>query len=612
MKNGAKPIPHTRVRITDGFWKSRQDINRDVTLLAVYERFKETGRFDALKCLWRECDGEEKKPHPFWDSDVAKWIEGAALVMREEPSPKLRKICDGIIDDIIANQGADGYINSYMSTVEPELRFKERDRHELYCAGHLMEAAVAYCETTGDRRLLDAVCRYADYIELRFKILRDTDFVTPGHEEIEIALFKLYECTGERRYYDLAVFFIEERGRNDLPIGTATLEYNQSHAPVREQRRAVGHAVRATYLYTAMATLAEYTGDSELVSACKEIFDDIVTKKMYITGGIGSSASGEAFTVDYDLPNVLSYSESCAAMGLIFFANRLLALDIDSKYADLIERVLYNNFLSVTSLDGRSFFYTNPLEVIPYLYYKDTVSRYYKIKYPKPSRSEVFKTSCCPSNVVRVVPTLGGLIFGEREDTLYLHQYMSCETFVRQKGKDVRVTVKTDFPTTGKVTVKASGGELSLAVRIPSWHKGGEWKTQHGYAHMTVNDGEQVTLNFDMTPYFVEANPRVLFAAGKCAVCRGPVVYCSESVDNGELLRQTLIDPTSPVTVLDSEGFGAPPLTVGGYRRVGCEESLYTSSITSTLVPVTLKLIPYHAFSNRGECEMLLWHNLKR
>ena len=612
MKNGAKPIPHYRARITDGFWRSRQELNRDVTIYAVYDRFKETGRFDALKCLWKEEDGEESKPHHFWDSDVAKWIEGAALILRTHKSEKLEELCDSLIEDIVTNQGEDGYFNSYMSVAEPELRFKERDRHELYCAGHLMEAAVAYYESTGKRRLLDAMCRFADYIELRFKLLRDTDFITPGHEEIEIALFKLYECTGEHRYYELAEFFIEQRGRADRPIGVATLEYNQSHAPVRKQRRAVGHAVRATYLYTAMATLAGYTGDEELIFACRDIFDDIATKKMYVTGGIGSSASGEAFTVDYDLPNVMAYSESCAAMGLIFFAQRMLALESDSKYSDVIERVLYNNFLSVTSLDGKSFFYTNPLEVMPYLYYKDTVSSFYKIKYPKPSRAEVFKTSCCPSNIVRVVPTLQELIFGEGEDRLYLHQYISSECDTVQRGKSLHVTVKTDFPTSGKVRVSVQGGELSLAVRIPSWHKGNEWKTQHGYAYMTVKEGEEVTFSFDMTPYFVEANPRSLYTAGKCAVCRGPVVYCSESVDNGELLRNTQIDPTSPIELCDDEGYAAPTLTVGGYRRVGCDGELYTQGITSELVPTRLKLIPYHAFANRGECEMLLWHNVRR
>ena len=614
MKNASKPIPFTNAKITDGFWRARQELNSKVTIGAVYDRFKETGRFDALRCDWREGDEEKLRPHFFWDSDVAKWIEGASYILRTESRPELEKICDEAIEQIIKNQGEDGYFNVYFTVVEPERRFADRDKHELYCAGHLMEAAVAYYEATGKRKFLDAMCRFADYIELRFKTRRDTEFITPGHQEIELALFRLFDATGERRYFELAEFFINERGPHDKPLSpTASQAYNQSHLPVREQRTAVGHAVRAAYLYAAMAELCKRSGEEALFDACDALFDNISKKKMYITGGVGSSASGEAYTVDYDLPNILSYSESCAGMGLIFFASRMLSIDCNSKYSDVIERVLYNVFLCCTSIDGRSFFYTNPLEVIPYLSYKDNISEYYKIKYPKPTRSEVFKTSCCPSNVVRVVPKLSELIFSENDERVYIHQYISSEAEVIRSGKKIKLKIQTDYPKSGKITVWADGGDVDIAIRIPAWHKGYKGECIKGYALISLADGVPFELELDMSVRILEANPRVLFAANKCAVMRGPVVYCSESVDNGELLRNVRLDLSSPMTVdTVPEGYSAPTISAKGFRRTADEGSplYFEGDMSEEQVP--LRLIPYHAFSNRGECEMLVWMGYKK
>ncbi len=610
MKAKIRPIPFYKTEITDGFWKERQRVNREVTLYSVRDRFKETGRFDAFKCDWRE--GEPNKPHFFWDSDIAKWIEGVANVCRRDPDPELIRECDDVIDQVVKNQGEDGYFNIYFTVVDPERRFVDRDKHELYCAGHLFEAAVAYYEATGKRKLLDAMCKYADYIEQRFKIDRDTGFKTSGHEEIELALFKLYECTGERRYFELAEFFINERGPDDVPLGpTASMRYNQSHLPVRQQREAVGHAVRATYLYSAMADLCAYTGDDELFEACDALFDNITKKRMYVTGGIGSSASGEALTRDYDLPNILSYSESCAGMGLIFFANRMLSLKPDSKYADVVERVMYNNLLCSTSIDGKSFFYTNPLETIPYLSYKDNITEYYKIKYPKPTRSEVFKTSCCPSNIVRVISSLENLIWGEDEERLYVHQFISAQTTLVRDGKDVTVTMRTDFPRSGKVEISVSGAPLKLAVRIPSWAKGNYGKTQHGYAFITLSDGESTVFSFDMEPRIVEARDEVLFASYKCCVMRGPVVYCAESVDNGEKIRNLLFDPTADISEDYTGEYHSPVLhTVGWRKSTPSDASLYSDGITDVRkAPITL--IPYYAFANRGENEMSVWLRYK-
>ncbi|MBQ9116931.1 MAG: glycoside hydrolase family 127 protein, partial [Clostridia bacterium] len=388
MKATMKTVDFAKTRITGGFWKKKQDMVRNTTVKAVYDRFCDTGRFDAFKFDWKE--GMPNKPHIFWDSDVAKWIEGVAYLTEIKREPKLEKIVDETVELIEKNQDENGYFNIYFTVIEPQRRFQTRNDHELYCAGHLMEAAVAYYKATGKRKFLDCMCKYADYIEKRFKIDRDTGFTTPGHEEIELALVRLYEATGEKRYLDLATFFVDERGSKDEPFANwANSKYCQAHLPVREQTTAEGHAVRAVYLYCAMADLALRNGDAELKKACETIFSDIIEKKMYITGGIGSSSVGEAFTVAYDLSNLLAYTESCAALGLALFANRMLNMDADSRYSDTIERVLYNGFMSSTSLDGKSFFYENPLEVIPYLHTRDTSKNNRSMHWPQMTRSEV-------------------------------------------------------------------------------------------------------------------------------------------------------------------------------------------------------------------------------
>lgn len=604
-------VDFKNTKIRSGFWRVKQDMARNATVRAVYDRFYDTGRIEAMACNWRE--GMDKKPHVFWDSDVAKWLEGAAYILAEKDDPSLRALCEKIIDDIIENQGDDGYYNVYYTVVDPKGRFTIRDHHELYCAGHLIEAAVAYYECTGERRFLDAMCRYADYIEKRFKIDRDTAFITPGHEEIELALVRLYECTGECRYLELSEYFLNERGANDDPTITdwATHAYNQSHMPVREQRTAEGHAVRATYLYTAMAHVAHHTADEELLCACRAIFDDIVNRKMYVTGGIGSAACGEAFTVDYDLPNLLAYSESCAAIGLIFFASRMLEHYPDSKYSDVIERALYNGFLSSVSLDGCSFFYENPLETMPYLATKDKTASNHLIKYPRFSRMEVFNCSCCPPNIVRFIPSVANLIYGDDGETLYVHQFVDSETEIKRESGKVVIEQSTRYPADGKVVLTVKEGSTRLAVRIPGWYNGYSGDTVNGYAYFDVKAGDSLEFNFEMTPYLVEANTHSLFTAGKCALMRGPVVYCSESVDNGAGIRNIKLSPDSKYELEWVDEYGVPAIKTTGYRRPDTDGApLYTAGI-SKLDKIDVRMIPYFAFANRGESEMLVWHQIK-
>lgn len=605
-----KTVDFSKTEITGGFWKQKQEMVRKTSIKAVYDRFKDTGRFDAFKCDWKE--GIPLKPHYFWDSDVAKWIEGVAYITEKKKSPRLEKLADETIDLIEKNQGDDGYFNIYFTVVDPESRFKNRDWHELYCAGHLMEAAVAYYKATGKRKLLDVMCKYADYIEKRFKIDKDTGFTTPGHEEIELALVRLYEATGEKRYLELSEFFINTRGTQDeINPGWMNKSYNQSHLPVREQTTAEGHAVRAVYLYCGMADIAYHTGEEELKKACETLFDNIVEKRMYITGGIGSSSCGEAFTEDYDLSNLLAYTETCAALGLALFANRMLRFEADSKYSDTVERVIYNGFMSSTSLDGKSFFYENPLEIIPYLHTRDKSNNNRSIHWPQMQRSEVFGCSCCPPNIVRFIPSIANMLYTDDGETLYVHQFMQSRTEIERDGKVLTVEQKTKYPENGKVEIKISGGDTRVAVRIPGWYDGYEGETVKGYAYFDVKDGQTLTFDFKMRVKLIEARPEAVFDCGKFAVMRGPVVYCMEAADNGEILRDIRLSSRSRFKYGKHEELGVPKLTVKAYRRKRDERSPMYYERKEELVEIEATLIPYYAFANRGAMEMQVWHFVK-
>ena len=595
-------INFKNTEITGGFWKKKQDMVRKTTVYAVYDRFVETGRFDAFKFDWKE--GMPLRPHYFWDSDVAKWIESASYILAKHRDAKLEKIIDKTVDLIAKNQGADGYFNIYFTVVEPEARFTDRSKHELYCAGHLIEAAVAYYEATGKRKFLDAMIRCADYIYERFYVKKDTPFATPGHEEIELALVKLHKCTGDEKYLTLSKYFIDERGKENEPN-------NQSHLPVRDQTEAVGHCVRAGYLYSGMADVAKLTGDEELKRACEAIFDDIVNKKMYVTGGIGSTSSGEAFTAPYDLPNLVAYSESCAAIALAFFASRMLDLDVDSKYSDVIERVIYNGFMSSTSLDGKSFFYVNPLEIIPYLPSRENGTGYGRsMRFPDTRRKEVFSCSCCPPNVVRFIPSIADLLYSDDGETLYVHQYMQSKTTLSRGSATLKISQTTRYPESGRVKIKVEGGSTKVAVRVPFWCEK-KFDTVKGYAYFSVKDGETLTLDFGMPTRLIEAKSDVVLDCGKYAVMRGPVVYCMEGVDNECHLRDVRIDSRAAFKVGKDETLEVPTLTVRAYRREDDENAPLYSVMRRKFVAFDAKFIPYYAFANRGESEMTVWVNIK-
>lgn len=597
-------IEFSDVKITGGYWKARQDINRSVTLKAVYDRFNETGRFEALKCDLR--DGDTNIPHIFWDSDVAKWIEGASYILHSEKNDQAVEIIENAIDLIVKNSDENGYFNSHFLVAEKENRFRLRECHELYCAGHLIEAAVAYYELTGKDRFLNAVKKYADYIERAFKIDNTAAFITPGHPEIELALVRLYKATGEKHYIELAKYFIDKRGNCDEPgiyTDWANEYYSQDEIPVRERKTAEGHCVRALYLMCAAADIAYIYKDNDLKTACERFFDSIVNKRMYITGGVGSSNIGESFTIDYDLPNRTAYAETCAAISLAMFAERMLKFGADSRYSDIIERTMYNGIMSGISLDGKSFFYENPLEIDPDFNNINTSTKV-KERFPITQRVEVFDCSCCPPNIMRFAASISGLIYGFDDNTVYINQYINSEGDVN----GIKISQKTDYPNNGKITVSCNSNKKQIAFRIPCWCKSfninKKYSIKNGYAYVDLDSEENIELELDMPVRIISANRRIHSDAGRIAVMRGPVVYCAEGIDNGADIKSIALPAESVFELAESE-FLLPILKTEAYRPFENDSLYYEAVDDYEKIPLTL--IPYYAFANRGESEMQVW-----
>ena len=542
----------------------------------------------------------------FQDSDVAKWLEGAAYILNFKDDETVTAIIENAIDCIIENSDENGYFNSHFLVTEQNNRFRNRSCHELYCAGHLIEAAVAYYEITGTERFLKAMCKFADYIERVFRIEKSAAFTTPGHPELELALMRLYKATGEKRYADLAKYFIDEHGKHSEEknyIACFNEYYNQDDVPIKDRETAEGHCVRALYLMCGAADVAQEYGDKELRSACERFFDNIVHKRMYITGGVGSSYIGEAFTVDYDLPNKTAYAETCAAIALAMFSSRMLKFGADSKYADIVERTIYNGVMSGVSLDGKSFFYENPLEIDPDFNNINTSTKQ-KEHFPITQRLEVFGCSCCPPNILRFVASVAGFLYGFDEDTVYVHQYMDSKA----QTDSIRITQKTEYPKNGRITIKCDSDKKYIALRIPAWcknfHINRNFAMKNGYAYIAVDGCGEIELELDMPVSFIAANRRVHEDAGRIAIMRGPVVYCIEGVDNGEDLKSILLDASARFEVQDGE-FLLPTLRTKAYRP-NETESLY-QEVNDDYEEIPLTLIPYYAFANRGETEMQVW-----
>lgn len=569
----------------------------------------------------------------FQDSDFSKWIEAVGYSLTQHPDPELEKIADGAIDIVCAAQQEDGYLDTYYIINGKDKIFSNlRDHHELYCFGHLAEGAVAYYQATGKDKLLKAAERFADYIYNYFGEEEGKCKGYPGHEIAEMALVRLYEATGNRKYLDLSSFFVEQRGTRPYYFDTeghprASIReeegglryaYNQAHLPVREQDEAVGHAVRAVYLYSGMADVARLKKDDSLYHACERLWDNIVNKKMYITGGIGATHMGEAFSFDYDLPNDTAYAETCASIGLVFFARRMLEIKPDAKYANVMERALYNGILSGMALDGKSFFYVNPLEVNPEACHKD--ERKFHVK---PVRQKWFGCACCPPNLARLLSSIGSYAYTETEDTLFVHLYMGSVLTKRVQETMVDVAIASQFPWDGDVEIKvrAEGSAFKLALRLPDWcdeyrlSDADEYETveRDGYLYITKEWTEEDTikLSFPMKAQFMASSSAVRENIQKAALVRGPIVYCLEEVDNGRDLHKLSINPDTSFSIVEEEikGVAVKKIQAEGMRKSEDTESsgLYHPLKPAAKQKVLLTYVPYYTWANRGENEMQVW-----
>lgn len=577
-----------------GFFGTLKKQNADVTVYNVYKRFCETGRFKAL-----DLERTDPPAHIFFDSDVAKWIESAAYVIRDFGDTRLVGYCDDAIDRIAAHQRPDGYFNSYFQVYEPENILVKRMEHELYCAGHLIEAAVAYYEATGKDKLLKCMKRYADLI---CKVFAEgtAAFATCGHPEIELALARLFRCTGDRKYLEAAERFVRKRGTAEEPSYEGTFSaYEQSHKPLLLQEDAVGHAVRALYLYAGAADVAYEKNDKELKSALERLYRSVTEKRMYVTGGVGSTYYGEAFTYDYDLPNETAYAETCAGIALMMFCRRMAAFGPDYRYADTIERALYNNVLSGISMDGKSFFYVNPLEASAADYAYNN-SLYKPLNKPILERKEVFDCSCCPPNISRLIGNIGEFIFSEYADAIYIDQLISAV----YHGEDTTVEVTSGLPFSGKVSVRVKG-DKPVYMRLPAWATAFETdvkaKTAEPYYVKIPGKAE---FTFEMKPRFVYA-PAVPADMGRKAITYGPMVLCAESADNGSGLRNVVVKEKGLNECKISYGGGFFRVDVPAKRYISDGE-LYTYDKPKK-EDITLHLIPYYQWANRGPNDMQIW-----
>ena len=643
----------TDTKINNGFWKERKELNKSVSLYAVLKSFEDTGR---IRALTGDNDPVKERPHIFWESDLAKLMEGAFFSMQQEKDEKLEQICDSIIDKIIANQEEDGYLNYFFTKHEPNNKFTNlRDRHELYCAGHLLESAIEHHKATGNSKFLDALERYIDHIISKFGTEEGKMRGYPGHQEIELALVKAYEYTNKKKYLDLATYFIEERGKTDpnhkhyfineneilkknsqkldyskLPSNLRDfvdfylakdesvfkdLEYWQAHKEPIKQNTAEGHSVRALYMFTAMADIARINNNNDLLKTCKQLWRNIVDKRMYIHSGVGSAHIGERFSFDYDLPNDMAFAETCATIALIYFANRLSKIEINSEHADIIENSFYNLILASTSQDGKGFFYDNYLECNPgYLHFQD---RRHGI------RDEYHICSCCPPNIARLIASMDMYIYNTYQNSLVVDQYISSKLDLSDKEQGLKIIQTSEFPYKGYSEIKilnSNNKETIIYFRIPSWDQktkiliNGEeinYKTFNGYAkiYRKWKSGDKIELKFDFTPRFVRTNPNVRYNIRKASIFRGPILYCLEEIDNGKNLNRFVIDSNNSFKEkedkINSENIIS--LSINGSKFDDTNE-LYIKD-KPKLSDAYLKFIPYYLWSNRGENEMLVWVN---
>lgn len=645
--NVTQSLSWKNVKITGGFFKKWQDTNASATADAIYDRFYETGRIDAMKLEWKE--GMENKPHVYWDSDVAKWMEGVAYLLNDYEKPDAADKLENIISLIEKAQDETGYFNSYFLTVEPQNRFIDRTAHELYTAGHLIEAAVAHFEATGSRRFLDMMCRYADLIENVFLIQKSAPYASPGHQELELALVRLWEATGEQRYLNLSKHFVDVRGTDPrdkvfsvingtapaYPLLRCQLTYSdtyaQDDAPARNLPAAAGHAVRAMYFYSAMADIAREYKDTELFTSCLRLWNDHSTKKMYVTGGVSADRHGEAIGAPYHLPNAASYAETCASIAMVYFAQRMFSIEQDSQFTDIIERQIFNGTISGLSIDGKAFFYDNALQSSPKMNdFNKSVNNNNAL--PIYRRQRLFECSCCPPNIFRFIASISQYIYSVNQDTLYINQYIENRSAVSLASAKINIEQITDYPWDETVTISIQSDKpalFTIALRLPGWCSAPEIKVNgvcvfgkdfindnvkvvKGYLYITENwqTKNEITMILPMPVVEIEANPQVTEASGKAALMRGPLVYCLEGCDNNINILDAVLPIENKYELRKSEIEGFPVIKIEGKAFIRQEEDwegILYRPIQSKFKEVKITAIPYFTWANRLVSDMTVW-----
>ena len=633
-KLSSAPTELQNVKVQGGFWGRLTELARDVIIPyqwnVMNDRVKGVPPSGVVR-NFRIVAGKAKGDftgYRFQDSDLGKWLEAVAYSLISHPDAKLERTADRVIDLVAEAQHEDGYLDTYYQINGIDKRWTNlRDNHEMYVAGHMLEGAVAYFKATGKRKFLDVMIRVIEHIAKRFGPRRGQQRGYPGHQEIELALVKLYRLEGEQRYLDLASFFIDERATTPSfydrekkarketshwtdPLG---MKYFQAHAPVREQKEAVGHAVRAMYMYCGMADVAKEKGDKCLVKALRTLWRNTVDRRMYVTGAVGSRSTGEDFTHDYDLPNETAYAETCASIGLIFWAQRMLRLDVDGEYTDVMERALYNGALTGVSLDGKHFFYANPLASQP--------------NPDKPGaklRPGWYGCACCPPNLARLMTSLGAYTYGQSKQTLFVHLFANSEaTFKVGKGT-VALEQKTQYPWDETVSIAVNPDaprKFRLAIRVPAWCRKPALKVNgrriamdelvsKGYAviNRTWAPKDQVELVLPMPVERVYMPTAVKADVGRVALQRGPVVYCLEEADNGKQINAVEL-PRDAALKVKAGRIGDVPVPM--IHAQGVRLSTPTPAGISTQPPkakkTSLVAVPYHLWANRGEGEMQVW-----
>ena len=620
------PVPFTAVKVTPGtFWGQRLEASRKVTIPLAFSKCEETGRYTNFSNAAQHLK-DPSKVFPvgglsFDDTDPYKTIEGASYILQTYPDKKLVQYIDSVLNVIASAQEPDGYL--YTSrTQNPQHPHewagdkrwsKEEDlSHELYNLGHMVEGAIAHYQATGSRKFLDIAIRYADVVCKEVGPNPGQACVVPGHQIAEMALAKLYLVTGDKKYLDEAKFFLDYRGKT-----TITHDYSQAHKPVIEQDEAVGHAVRAAYMYAGMADVAALTGDKDYIKAIDAIWDNIVSKKLYITGGIGATSNGEAFGKNYELPNMSAYCETCAAIGNVYVNYRLFLLHGDSKYYDVLERTLYNGLISGVSLEGNGFFYPNPLESMG-----------------QHQRQAWFGCACCPSNICRFIPSLPGYIYAVKDKNVYVNLFLSNKSNLTVGGKKVALSQTTEYPWNGDITVNVdqnAAGQFAMKIRIPGWVRNQVVPSnlyqytdgkRLGYTvnvngsvvgaisadgYYTIDrrwkKGDKVQIHFDMEPRTVRANNKVEADRGMVSIERGPIVYCAEHPDNSFDIMGALINQNPQFTLGKGEIAGTPVQTL----TTSAQTLNFNKQGKLEAQDQTLTLIPYYAWCHRGSGKMRVW-----